>query len=139
MGYRSDVKIVFYLTHPIHDTTNANDNTPPPALSFAALKLWFEETYPVKEAKEEWEAEIEYGSNYILCSYQDVKWYEGYQHPNNVSNAFEKFSAAFRSDERDHRAQYEFVRIGEEYDDIQLDSSSYSDHRIAIERSMIFE
>ena len=139
MGYRSDVKIVFYLTHPIHDTTNANDNTPNPTLSFAALKLWFDETYPIKEAKEEWEAEIEYGSNYILCSYQDVKWYEGYQHPNNVSNAFEKFSAAFRSDERDHRAQYEFVRIGEEYDDIQLDSSSYSDHRIAIERSMIFE
>ena len=140
MGYRSDVKIVFYLTHPIHDTTDTTD-TPPtnPVLTFPALKLWFDETYPVKEAKEEWEAEIEYGSNYILCSYQDVKWYEGYQHPNNVSNAFEKFSAAFRSDERDHRAQYEFVRIGEEYDDIQLDSSSYSDHRIAIARSMICE
>ena len=136
MGYRSDIKIVFYLTHPIHDTTD----TPPtnPILTFPALKLWFEETYPVAEA-EEWGAEIEYGSNYILCSYLDVKWYEGYEHPNNVSNAFEKFSAAFRSDERDHRGQYEFVRIGEEYDDIQLESSSYSDHRIAIERSMIFE
>jgi hypothetical protein len=134
MGYRSDVKIVFYLTHGCTD-----DPDPDPLLPFAALKLWFDETYPVKEAKEEWEAEIEYGSNYILCSYLDVKWYEGYEHPNNVREAFEKFSNAFRSDERDHRAQYEFVRIGEEYDDIQLEGSSYNDHRIAVERSMIFE
>ena len=141
MGYRSDVKIVFYLTHGCSDSiTEANDNTPEnPTLPFAALKLWFDETYPVKEAKEEWEAEIEYGSNYILCSYLDVKWYEGYEHPNNVSTAFEKFSAAFRSDERDHRAQYEFVRIGEEEPDIERNSSSYADYRIAIERSMIFE
>jgi hypothetical protein len=134
MGYRSDVKIVFYLTHGCTD-----DPDPDPLLPFAALKFWFDETYPVQEAKDDWGVEIEYGSNYILCSYQDVKWYEGYQHPNNVSTAFEKFSNAFRSDERDHRAQYEFVRIGEEYDDIQLDSSSYADHRIAIERSIIFE
>ena len=139
MGYRSDVRVAFYLTHGCSDTfTEANDN-PKPLLPFAALKLWFDENYPVKEAKEDWGATIEYGSDYITVGYQDVKWYAGYEHPNNVSDAFEKFSAAFRSDERDHRGQYEFVRIGEEYDDIQLDSSSYNDHRIAIERSMIFE
>ena len=136
MGYRSDVKIVFYLTHGTVDAPATEAN---PALSFAALKLWFDETYPIKEAKEEWGATIEYGDNHILCSYHDVKWYEGYEHPNSVSNAFEMFSAAFRSDERDHRGQYEMVRIGEEYDDIQLDGSSYNDHRIAVERSMIFE
>ena len=142
MGYRSDVQIAFYLTKGTIDpsnTINALITEDKPTLPFAALKLWFDETYPVKEAKEEWGAEIDYGKDYILVGYHDVKWYEGYEHPNNVSEAFEKFSAAFRSDERDHRGQYEFVRIGEEYDDIQLDSSSYSDHRIAIERSMIFE
>jgi hypothetical protein len=140
MGYRSDVKIVFYLTHGCSesiDEFNAKRGTT--TLPFAALKLWFEETYPVKDAKEEWGATIDYGSDHILVSYHDVKWYDGYEHPNNVSEAFEKFSAAFRSDERDHRAQYELVRIGEEYDDIQLEASSYNDHRIAVERSMIFE
>jgi hypothetical protein len=140
MGYRSDVRVAFYLTHGTSDSIdefNAKRGTT--TLTFAALKFWFDETYPVKEAKEEWGAEIDYGKDYILVGYHDVKWYEGYEHPNNVSEAFEKFSAAFRSDERDHRGQYEFVRIGEEYDDIQLDSSSYSDHRIAIERSIIFE
>ena len=64
MGYRSDVKIVFYLTQGTIDPSNAinaliKNPDPTPALSFAALKLWFEETYPVKEAKEEWEATID--------------------------------------------------------------------------------
>jgi hypothetical protein len=144
MGYRSDVKIVFYLTHGTIDP-NSRINAliinrdPYPTLPFSALKLWFEETYPVKEAKEEWEATIDYGKDYILLSYHDVKWYPSYEHTNNVSTAFEKFSAAFRSDERDHRAQYEFVRIGESDDDVERECSDYADHRIAVERSIIFE
>jgi hypothetical protein len=132
MGYHSDVKIVFYLTEGTHEK-------PQPTLPFAALKLWFEETYPVKEAKDDWGVEIDYGEDYILLNYHDVKWYEGYEHPNNVSTAFEKFSAAFRSDERDHRAQYEMVRIGEQDDDIERNSSSYADYRLCVERSIIFE
>jgi hypothetical protein len=132
MGYRSDVKIVFYLTEGTHEK-------PQPALPFAALKLWFEETYPVKEAKEDWGVEIDYGEDYILLNYHDVKWYESYQHPQDVTQAFEKFSAAFRSDERDHRAQYEMVRIGEQDDDIERECSSYSDYRLCVERSIIFE
>jgi hypothetical protein len=132
MGYRSDVKIVFYLTEGTHEK-------PQPALPFAALKLWFEETYPIKEAKEDWGVEIEYGEDYILLNYHDVKWYEGYQHPQDVTQAFEKFSNAFRSEERDHRAQYEMVRIGEQDDDIERECSSYSDYRLCVERSIIFE
>ena len=142
MGYRSDVKIVFYLTKGCIYDPDTDRPAPPsednPVLSFAALKLWFEETYPVKEAKE-WGAEMDYGKDYITVSYHNVKWYEAYQHPQDVTQAFEKFSDAFRSDERDHRGQYEFVRIGEEDPDIERDSSSYADYRIGIERSMIFE
>ena len=142
MGYRSDVRVAFYLTKGCIDPSsaiNALITKDRPTIPFAALKLWFDETYPVQEAKEEWGAEIEYGSDYITVSYLDVKWYEGYQHPNSVSSAFETFSAAFRSDERDHRAQYEFVRVGEELDDIQKECSSYADWRINVERSIIFE
>ena len=141
MGYRSDVKIVFYLTHGCSDSiTEANDNTPEnPTLPFAALKLWFDETYPVKEAKEEWGATIDYGSDHILVGYHDVKWYPNYEHMKEVEAAFEKFSDAFRSDERNHRGQFEFVRIGESDDDVERNSSSYDDHRINVERSIIFE
>jgi hypothetical protein len=144
MGYRSDVKIVFYLTRGTIDPSNAinaliSNPDPNPTLSFAALKLWFEETYPVKEAKEEWEVEIDYGVDYILLNYHDVKWYPNYQHPQDVTQAFEKFSDAFRSNERDHRGQYEFVRIGEEDDDVERECSDYADRRLFVERSIIFE
>lgn len=135
MGYRSDIQIAFYLTQGTdNDTTEVS-----PILSFPALKLWFEETYPIKEAKDEWCATIDYGEDYILLTYRDVKWYDGYEHPNNVRTAFEAFSNAFRSDERDHRAQYEFVRVGEDADDIETDRSSYADHRLGVERNIIFE
>lgn len=141
MGYRSDVKIVFYLTHGCSDSiTEANDNTPEnPTLPFAALKLWFEETYPVKDAKEEWGATIEYGDDHILLTYTDVKWYPSYEHMKEVETAFEKFSDAFRSNERDHRGQHEFVRIGEEDDDVERECSDYADRRLFVERSIIFE
>lgn len=143
MGYRSDVKIVFYLTEgcfdapPTTDTPRWHNKTP--TLPFAALKLWFDENYPVAEAKDEWEATIDYGEDYILLSYHDVKWYNNYQHPQDVTQAFAKFSDTFRSDERDHRAQYEIVRIGEQDDDIERECSSYSDHRLNVERSILFE
>ena len=140
MGYRSDVKIVFYLTHGCSDNIdefNAKRGTT--TLPFAALKLWFDENYPVQVAKDEWEAKIEHGNDYILVSYHDVRWYSDYDHVKAVEATFEKLSEVFRSDERDHRAQYEIVRLGEQDDDIERDSSSYADHRINVERSMIFE
>ena len=144
MGYRSDVKIVFYLTHGTIDPSssiNALINPDPkPTLSFAALKFWFEETYPIKEAKGEWCAEIDYGEglDHILVSYTDVKWYPSYEHVKEVEAVFEKFSEAFRSDERDHRAQFEFLRVGEEDSDIERQDSSYSDRRLFVERSIVF-
>ncbi len=137
MGYRSDVKIVFYLTKGTVDVPPTEDN---PLVPFAALKLWFDENYPVREAKDEWCAEIDYGDyEHILVSYTDVKWYTSYDHVMAVEAVFEKFSDVFRSDERDHRAQYEFVRIGEQDDDIEADRSSYADHRLNVERSIFFE
>jgi hypothetical protein len=138
MGYRSDIKIVFYLTKGCHETPPTKDN---PVLPFAALKFWFEETYPVAEAKGEWCAEIDYGEglDHILVSYTDVKWYPSYEHMAAVEAVFEKFSEAFRSNERDHRAQYEFVRVGEEDADIERECSDYADHRLFVERSIIFE
>lgn len=136
MGYRSDIKIVFYLTKGCHETPPTEDK---PLLPFAALKFWFEETYPVAEAKGEWCAEVDYGDDHIILNYTDVKWYGGYEHPTAVEEAFAKFSDTFRSDERDHQAQYEMLRVGEQDDDIEADRSSYADHRLSVIRDIVFE
>jgi hypothetical protein len=137
MGYRSDVKIVFYLTKGTIDTPPTEDN---PLVPFAALKFWFEETYPVKEAKDEWCAEIKYGDyEHILVTYTDVKWYDSYEHVKAVESVFEKFSDTFNSDGLSHRAQYEIVRIGEQDDDIERNCSGYADHRLFVVRDIVFE
>jgi len=136
MGYRSDVKIVFYLTKGTIDSPPTEDN---PLVPFAALKLWFDENYPHYVATSEWCAQIEHGEDYILLTYHDVKWYPSYDHVQAIEAVFEKFSETFRSDERDHRAQYEFVRVGEDSNDIETDRSSYADHRLDVEHNIIFE
>jgi len=140
MGYRSDVKIVFYLTNGCSDSAeefNAKRGTT--TLPFAALKLWFDENYPHYVATTEWCAQIEHGDNYILLTYHDVKWYPSYDHVQAIESVFEKFTETFRSHERDHRAQYEIVRIGENDDDIERDCSDFADHRLNVERSILFE
>ena len=140
MGYRSDVKIVFYLTHGCSDSAeefNAKRGTT--TLPFPALKLWFDENYPHYVATSEWCAQIEHGDNYILLTYHDVKWYPSYDHVQAIESVFEKFSETFRSNERDHRAQYELVRIGENDDDIERECSDFADQRFYVERHIIFE
>ena len=131
MGYSSDFQIAFYLapsSHPPSDT---------PLLPFAALKLWFDETYP-KEGADAYGAEISYGTDHILVTYYGVKWYEGYDHPKAVTTATELFAAAFGSDDSDARAHWESARIGEEYSDVEKDGSSYCEYRLEVRREIVF-
>lgn len=136
MGYRSDVRIVFYLTKGTIDHPPTEDN---PLVPFVALKLWFDENYPVREAEHNWRAEIEYGEDYILLKYDDVKWFPSGDHVQVVEGVFEKFSDTFHSNGRDHRAQYEIVRIGENDEDIERDCSDFADQRLYVVRDIVFE
>lgn len=124
MGYRSNVTIAFY------SRDNAN-------LPGAALKLWFDENYPHKEAKEEWGAEITRGNDYVLIQYYDAKWYSGYTHMTEVNRAISNFTAAFDSSEQHTAAAYEFVRIGEESPDIEEERSDFADYHVGVTREII--
>lgn len=128
MGYRSDVHVVFY--------TRDNPHIPDP-MPFSALKLWFEENYPVKEAKDECMAEIEYDSDhgYIYVTYTDVKWYPG-QHTADVDAVLVLFDATF---EYQPGVAYEFVRTGEESDDIEENRSADADYILGVKREIYFE
>ena len=133
MGYRSDVTVAMYLT-----SIRTNLPAETVSLPFAALKLWFDETYPVKEAREDWDAEITYGDDYILVRYHDVKYYDGYVHPEEVKVALEKFCDAFGYGP-DARAHWEFMRVGEELEDVKENASPYSESRLRLMREIIFD
>lgn len=135
MGYRSDVDIVFYVP--------AGSET-----AYPILKLWFDANYPHTEAKDEWCASIDYDeeNQAILVGYQDVKWYDGYDHPQAVEKAFDDIDNLTRNDtittvtEDDTDAvpfeiAWEFVRIGEDDNDIETRASDNADYVIAVNRS----
>jgi hypothetical protein len=126
MGYRSNVDVVFYTR-----------DTAPDPMPYAALKLWVEENYPVREARDEWGAEITYDeeSECIYISYLDVKWYPG-SHIHAVDGAFELFDNTFE----DHPSvAYEFVRIGEEPNDVEEIRSDNADYILGVKREIYFE
>ena len=142
MGYRSDVDIAFYV--PIGSDT-----------AYPILKLWFDANYPHTEAKDEWCASIDYDeeNQAILVSYQDVKWDYGYDHPRVVDKTFDDIDKLLDSQGIAAEAQgltpvkeddpdavpfeiaWEFVRIGEDDNDVETRASDNADYVIAVNRS----
>ena len=122
MGYRSDVTIMMYPR---------NDK------DFAMLKLFVDETFPDKFEVHEDKNRTK-GFKYLLLEIDSIKWYEGYEGVDVYTNTFSEWEGMFeRSDEvgrHESIFHYEFVRIGEDYDDIVYDHSVDSDMFLNIER-----
>lgn len=119
MGYRSDVKLVFY-------TSNESK------IPFAAVKLWFDENYPKHDF-----CDVEVGNNYVLVSYEQVKWYDGYPEVQDTTDAIAKFVDTFDADD-DTGAHYEMVRVGEDTADIEHDHSEWCQWLLSVNRTIHF-
>jgi hypothetical protein len=122
MGYRSDVGLMFY-------TTNQQE------VPFPAIKLWFDENFPKREAEGEWAAWIDYGDDYVYVFYSSVKWYDDYDHPQKVQNDITNFYHAFKG--KSEYVAYDFIRIGEDDNDIEFDYSEYSEYRLGCRREIV--
>jgi len=122
MGYRSDVTIVMY---------------PKRKEDFAALKLYADETFPDKFEVHEDNNRIE-GFRYLMLEFDSVKWYEGYEEVDVYTRAFSKWDTMFEDEyepEQGSIFHYEFMRIGEDYEDIVYDRSVDSDMILGVDRN----
>lgn len=119
MGYRSDIKLVFYTS---------NDSPTP----FTAVKVWFDENFPKHDF-----CDVEVGQNYVLISYEDVKWYDGYPEVQAVNAAIEKFCETFDANE-DTGVHYEMIRVGEELQDIERGASDWCHYLLDVSRTIHF-
>jgi hypothetical protein len=136
MGYRSEVDVVIYVPS---DSDTA----------YPLLKLWFDANYPHNEAKHDWGAEIKYlqEDRAITVYYNDVKWYEHYEHPQAVDKLFSEIDALLDAlpvttvkentdpDTTPFEIAYEYVRMGEEDQDTEINQSINADCVIAVNRS----
>lgn len=125
MGYRSDVSMVFYSRDLEH-------------LPRSSLKLWFDENYPHKEAVEDYGAAIQTGEDFVLVTYEAVKWYEGYRHINAVRESLDTFESTFDADASGGLGSYELVEVDEETQDIRETRSFYNDYRLGVVRKITF-
>ena len=130
MGYRSDVTIVMY---------------PKRGKDYPMLKLFVEENLPDKFEEHEEERSsakpAPCGSSgkltYLLLEFDSIKWYEGYEDVDVYTRTFSMWEEWFK-DKDDPDAplfHYEFMRIGEDMEDIVYDCSSDAEHILGVDRN----
>ena len=130
MGYRSDVTIVMYPSENHRD-------------KFAALKLYVDENLP-----DEFEVIGEGNGRYLYCFIGGVKWYDGYEEGNKYNKLFSAWDDMF-ADPDDPIAKeglqaepifnYEFLRIGEDYEDVEYHQSCGADHALNMSREIYID
>ena len=122
MGYRSDVTIVMY---------------PKRKEDFNVLKLYVDETFPDEFEVHEDDNRIK-GFRYLMLEFDSIKWYEGYEGVDVYTRAFSEWDDKFRDEyepESGTLFHYEFMRIGEDYEDIVYDQSEGSEVILGVDRN----
>jgi len=123
MGYRSDVTIVMYPKFGHRD-------------KFAALKLYVDENLP-----DQFEVVGEGYDRYLHCHIDGVKWYDSYEEVDAYNKAFSEWEKIFAddADDDDPLFHYEFIRVGEEYDDVQYECSCGANHALNMSREVYID
>jgi len=126
MGYRSVVEAVFY--------TRDKEQAP-------LLKLYVDENFPKNEELRECLTPIKANSAWgyhFIC--EDVKWYESYtfvQEFNEFAHAFVGFAESKEgADAKQLSWAYEFVRLGEEANDIEEERSDNAEFILSVRREI---
>lgn len=124
MGYRSDVMAAFYVSKEEH---------------FPVLKLWLEENFPMGMFHDN----IRWFNKGMVVEERDTKWYEDYDDVKAFDKAVRAYLLLVRSSEPEEGSPsfcYEFVRIGENYDDIDTEYDGIAcEWLLGVDRSIICE
>jgi hypothetical protein len=123
MGYRSDVVGAFYVSKEEH---------------FPMVKLWLDENFPIKE----FEGNVRWFNRGMVLECSDVKWYESFPDVQSYMKAADTFIRLCNADvsEGTPTFNYEFVRIGEDYDDVEvIREGSACEYLLEVSRGVMVE
>lgn len=102
MGYRSDLVATFYVKDAKH---------------FPVVKLWLDENFPMKQLGDC----VRWFDRGMVFEAQSVKWYDDYNDVKAFNAAVDKYLELVNADRANDDTPtflYEFVRLGENYEDI---------------------
>jgi hypothetical protein len=117
MGYRSDVMAVIYP-----DATSDEDS----ALKYEQLKVLMQTTF--KELMEDgFGADMEWvdGKQVLKFNITNVKWYDSYPDVQRFTAMLDSFGSGCDEDGIEGYCT-EFMRVGEDYDDVEQSSSGHN-------------
>lgn len=124
MGYRSDVKALFYVKDAKH---------------LPVLKLWLSEHFP-----KELEGCVSWFNRGMVFEEECVKWYEDYDDVKAFHAAADKFIDMVNDFDSAPEGSdtplfcYEFIRIGENYEDIHAEYEGYNcEQLLGVNREII--
>jgi hypothetical protein len=126
MGYRSDVVAVFYVSKVEH---------------FPILKLWLQENFPMDTFNDN----IRWFDRGMVFKEDSVKWYPDYDEVkafDRAVDAYEELVEEFDDSQVEGQPTfcYEFVRIGEELDDVEaIELGHCNEGLVNVNRSIMVE
>ena len=125
MGYRSDVTIAMY---------------PKKEEDYAMLKLFVDENLPDK-FEEHWHQQTDEVFRYLLLELEATKWYGDYPEVAVYTSTFLNWEDTFKDKEEPDTPlfHFEFVRTGENYDDITHETSAYAHGILHLEHKVYIE
>ena len=110
------------------------------------MKLWLDENMPgTKKGHATWQALLErstYSEDpnpYIFYTAYDVKWYDGFAEVDAVMKAIDDFNNLFCGEDATTPCNYEYVRIGEEIEDIEQRFSDNAEFRMHVRREVMVD
>jgi hypothetical protein len=130
MGYRSDVTMIMYPSADHRD-------------KFSLLKLYVDENLP-----DQFEVTGEGDDRYLYCYIEGVKWYDSYEEVKKYIKAFNEWDEMFADPDdpsvdegfqADPIFNYEFLRIGEDYEDVEYHQSYGADHVLNMSREVYID
>ena len=129
MGYRSTVQFIFY---------------PEKDEDFPVMKLWLDENMPGTTKDEDGYCLLDkyvYDGHFPYIQYgaEDVKWYQGYSEVAMVEEAIDQFNELFCAEDSHTPCNYEYVRIGEETEDIEMRFSDDCKWRMHVRREIMVD
>jgi hypothetical protein len=125
MGYRSDVTAMFYVSKVEH---------------LPVLKLWISENFPMDTFHEY----IRWFDRGMIFEEGDTKWYDDYDEVKAFNASVEKYFGLMHMSAEDGddppKFCYEFVRIGESYEDIETDyHGDHCEYILGVSRSVTID
>ena len=139
MGYRSDVTAIFYVVC-------GAGGTAPLLKANALLDLWYAAMQDTQPFKADWGNCFSKVENGYVFECADVKWYDTYPAITGFNAMVEKFCTDFIDNEKLDDGSglhqmfcYEFARIGEELEDIEIDIRGGAEYRLQVDRSVRVE